>query len=1484
MADFDPTSMTDEQLSAIASQGSTPSAASAAPAPTSASFDPSQMTDEELHQVIQQGAPLSSAPDDTFASRQGKLAATELIRGAIGGTVSLVPNLNDMASYLVDRANQAVFGKQFVEQSKAKAAALEAQTQKNPTTFDTIQKYANPLTWLPSQKTAENAIFDTTGAYVPQNKAEQYEAAGLQMVGGLIGGEAGAAKSLGALKNAVVPSLSKAGSYATAAGAGVAGQAATDITGDPLYGMAAGLIVPSVAGKIGSGVAGLAKPYIQPLTSAGRTNAVADLIRRNATNPEAALANIQNAQELVPGAPMTTAEASGDIGLAQSTKAMRTAFPDRMSPQLSAIEDAQNAARANLVENLAPAGANVMSPGQVLATHLSNVDDAENMIISNLQNQADAIHSQMPEGTPVEDTGEAIRKLQQAASDAANETRRRLFDAVDPDKSLNILTPALQKAKSTIEDNENITLKESPLAKSVVDRIGTLPTDVVSFSDLRQILQSMNDKIKTANSGTVEPQSDRLIKILRSALWNDINNAVDNQHKFEMAQKEAGLPLPNGTIQDRLNEASSDIFGAPPPPAAAAPAAPSATPQGSPVNLNNYEISYPHGSIQAKYEVVDHDNLVPSHDANFNMRSDYPQELQSRDRAAGPAQEQVISMANDLHPNELMPSPVSAMGAPIVGPDNVVESGNGRTMAIGRAYDEGKADAYRKRIEDMGFDTTGMKKPVLVARRTTEFTPEQRRIFAESSQPASLGLGMGASEQGVSDAKLMNGMSEPVQPGAINSAANRNFVKEFLGKLSVGDRRNFLDANGNLSPSGVRRLNAALFHRAWGDEDILHKVFESADDNIKNIGGALTDTAAKWGEVRRAAANGEIDPSHDITKPLLDTVKTIMRQRDESARGVNHGASLSDYLNQRDAFNEPVSPEVTRLLVPNGERVASRREMTERLNRYADQALLNKKGETNMFGEGDLPSESVLKASNDASDAQETKINQAFPSGAQEKPTAETAQPAPKAEGPEPEPLPTLSPNMTEEDAVKLKAANAYHAEYIGKFKSGPTGNILKSNGFFNPDGTPQYVMPDSKVAAKVFTSGDTGYETVKKVLSDGNNDPDLIDRMKDIATTRLREMMKGNEHLSPKVLQSWGQKYAGAIRALEEVSPGFTNKFSNMAKATKALGDAQARYINFAKNAQKGAAANLVGAYSPDHVKDIVGGLLKQSDGALQIKNLIAKMKADPSLPGEAGIAGLRRAGAEWMKDNLTNYGKKGGEDIVSGAKLRNFLNSNSDAVRELYGEEGLNNMRRLQADMERTQTAINNASVKGGSDTGQNKYLTAKVVGQGHGSIGAAMTFAGFEALQHFGLRGAAAVAALAGARSVLSSLRAHGISNIQDLYMEALADPKIGAAMLQRGIENNGQLNANAVRNLAKTVKNSGLNAIRLSEQDREKSDDLEQRKRIGRATGGRIAPEAQADRLINAAERAKKQVNKTTEPLLNVPDDHIIRALNVAQAAI
>jgi hypothetical protein len=81
------------------------------------------------------------------------------------------------------------------------------------------------------------------------------------------------------------------------------------------------------------------------------------------------------------------------------------------------------------------------------------------------------------------------------------------------------------------------------------------------------------------------------------------------------------------------------------------------------------------------------------------------------------SQMQIDNIANNLRSELLGGSHRVSDGAPITGLDNVVESGNGRALAISKAYETGKADNYRAYVEqyaqDNGIDISGIKQPVL---------------------------------------------------------------------------------------------------------------------------------------------------------------------------------------------------------------------------------------------------------------------------------------------------------------------------------------------------------------------------------------------------------------------------------------------------------------------------------------------------------------------------------------------------------------------------------------------------------------------------------------------------------------------------------------------------------------------------------------------------------------------------------------------------
>ncbi|MBV8895545.1 MAG: hypothetical protein JO051_03460, partial [Acidobacteriaceae bacterium] len=187
------------------------------------------------------------------------------------------------------------------------------------------------------------------------------------------------------------------------------------------------------------------------------------------------------------------------------------------------------------------------------------------------------------------------------------------------------------------------------------------------------------------------------------------------------------------------------------------------------------QVFYPGGSISARYDLAELSDLVTSHDRDFNVNPAYPAELQPRDRAGAPARDQVQSIYSNLEPERLGPSPEANAGAPIVGPDGVVESGNGRVLALAKAYEAGgdQAAAYRAWLEGQGLDASNYRQPVMVGVRETAMSAEQRANFAHAAN-GSASLRMNAVEQAMSDARMLSGdVLDRLQGSDLNAASNR---------------------------------------------------------------------------------------------------------------------------------------------------------------------------------------------------------------------------------------------------------------------------------------------------------------------------------------------------------------------------------------------------------------------------------------------------------------------------------------------------------------------------------------------------------------------------------------------------------------------------------------------------------------------------------------------------------------------------------------
>jgi hypothetical protein len=293
-------------------------------------------------------------------------------------------------------------------------------------------------------------------------------------------------------------------------------------------------------------------------------------------------------------------------------------------------------------------------------------------------------------------------------------------------------------------------------------------------------------------------------------------------------------------------------------------------------------------------------------------------------------------------------------------PGTVKALNNGRTAGLRAAYERGTAEAYKQELMAdsamHGIDPeviAGMRAPMLV--RLYSERENQANMGAKSQSQA---LGLSAAEQASTDAALVDaGVLEVFEAGGLDSAANRDFARAFIGKLQEQgqDVAGMMDAGGALSPAGVTRLQAALVHKAYGDGDLVETMFGSTDSDIRAIGEALKDVAGEWANLRAAAEAGAVNPQVDVTGNLLQAIRMVQKARRERA-------SLYDAIQQVDMVTGDVPDALTlgmlRLLYSGHylTRPVGRDRLIESLRQYLGAALATR-AEGDMFGEQVGPAE-----------------------------------------------------------------------------------------------------------------------------------------------------------------------------------------------------------------------------------------------------------------------------------------------------------------------------------------------------------------------------------------------------------------------------------------------------------------------------------------------------------------------------------------------
>lgn len=306
--------------------------------------------------------------------------------------------------------------------------------------------------------------------------------------------------------------------------------------------------------------------------------------------------------------------------------------------------------------------------------------------------------------------------------------------------------------------------------------------------------------------------------------------------------------------------------------------------------------------VDTEFEVRELDDLITSDQPGFDPAR------QPRDRGKPQSASQVQHIAANLDPQRLGNNRQAAHGAPIIGPDSMVEVGNGRTMAIRKAYDEfpESVDRYQQMMRDKGYDIEGMSKPVLVRRRTTEIAPDDMQRWVMEGQEAGT-MKMGGAE----DARASAGNISPetmalYKGGSVMTDANKPF-RDAWQKDTMRDPNEIAGADGVLNARGQQILEADMLAKAFDDQELAARLVERGGEDIKGIANVLTDLAPRFAQLKQRIAKGDVPGAFDVTKEIAEAAKLVARSRSDKT-------PLNDLISSDDMFGGATDPRILNTL------------------------------------------------------------------------------------------------------------------------------------------------------------------------------------------------------------------------------------------------------------------------------------------------------------------------------------------------------------------------------------------------------------------------------------------------------------------------------------------------------------------------------------------------------------------------------------------
>ncbi|MCW7555520.1 hypothetical protein NX722_23435 [Endozoicomonas gorgoniicola] len=471
------------------------------------------------------------------------------------------------------------------------------------------------------------------------------------------------------------------------------------------------------------------------------------------------------------------------------------------------------------------------------------------------------------------------------------------------------------------------------------------------YDDPEDFISDLVEVIQTDEGAFVKPKKEIFDEPSQPKNTEESETLSTEQVSAQTAETvdspESGSKVP---VTDPLSgvQASGSVSSATP----ASPMSRVTTIRGTPVDI--------------EYRVVEAEDLITSHQENGIENPDYPSALQPRDRGRGASEAQLRKLAATLRPEWLSASPKASDGAPIVGPDGVVESGNGRVSALRYAYQGEKGAEYRNWLEgNAGFygmdqqQIAGMKQPVLVRVRKTPMNELQRAQFTREANQSDIAR-LSPTEQARMDAELLQDedilMYAPDSDGGMSNTENHAFLRAFVDRVGEMEAGSMIDSQGRPNADMVKRVQAAVFSKAYDDDRLITLFAEEADPDVRNLLNALNTASPAFARARsmdQALGGSDVN----IVTNLMDAVDIIRTSRRDRQ-------AVSEILDQKSLLQETeeVTGQLARFLDNN---MRSPRRMGEALKELGLQ-LENHviKGGDDLFGASTVSKSDFIDSTN----------------------------------------------------------------------------------------------------------------------------------------------------------------------------------------------------------------------------------------------------------------------------------------------------------------------------------------------------------------------------------------------------------------------------------------------------------------------------------------------------------------------------------------